>query len=65
MTGRDERIRAEATALWQEVYGQPPPIVAEGGEMLEQILRNLPDASYERLTSPYLPRGSITWASRD
>jgi len=59
MTGRDERIRAEATALWRELYEEPPPIQAEGCDMLEVILKDLPDMSYERLNSPHLRRSAL------
>lgn len=58
--GRDERIRQEAAALWRELFGEPPPISADGAMMLDIITRSLPDTRYDRLTSPYLREGSIS-----
>jgi hypothetical protein len=51
---RDERVEAEAGALWRELFGEPPPIRADGAMMLDIIMRSLPEKSYERLSSPYL-----------
>jgi hypothetical protein len=51
---RDARVQAEAAALWRELYGEPPPIQADGGMMLDVIMRSLPDKTYDRLCSPYL-----------
>lgn len=62
MTGRDERIRTEATALWCELFGEPPPIRAEGGEMLEILLRSMPEVGYEKIASPHLRRAGFTFA---
>jgi hypothetical protein len=52
--GRDERIQEEAAALWRELFGEPPPIAADGGMMLDVIMRSLPEAGYQRLQSPHL-----------
>jgi len=51
---RDERVQAEATALWRELFGEPPPIRADGAMMLDAIMKSLPEKSYDRLASPYL-----------
>lgn len=55
--GRDERIHEEAAALWRELFGEPPPITADGAMMLDAIMRSLPDMGYERLRSPHLRPG--------
>ena len=47
---RDERVQAEAAALWRE----PPPIRADGAMMLDTIMKSLPEKAYDRLASPYL-----------
>lgn len=60
MTPRDERLYEEASALWRELFGEPPPIRADGGMMLEIIMRSLPQAQYDRLASPYLRPTTIT-----
>ena len=54
MSRRDERIYDEATALWRELFSEQPPVRADGGTILEMIMRRLPEARYERLVSPYL-----------
>ena len=54
MTGRDERIHDEASALWRELFGEQPPIRADGGTLLDMIMRSLPEQRYERMASPYL-----------
>jgi hypothetical protein len=60
MTGRDDRIYEEAAALWREVFGEPPPIRADGGTMLDLILKTLPDRGYERMASPFLRPSQIS-----
>lgn len=64
MSTREQRIEAEATALWRELYDEPPPARANGGEMLELMLSRLPPASYERLNSPHLRRSTLSWPKR-
>ena len=61
MPGRDEKIYQEAAALWRQLYGEPPPAVADGKVMLDLILGELPDAEYERLSTPHLRRSNITF----
>lgn len=51
---RDERVQAEAAALWRELFGEPPPIRADGAMMLDAIMKSLPEKAYDRLASPYL-----------
>jgi hypothetical protein len=60
MTGRDERIYEEATALWWELFDGPPPGVADGGAILDAIMRRLPETRYERMASPYLRASQIS-----
>ena len=64
MNARDERVYEEAAALWRELYGEPPPIRADGGMMLDVIMRSLPDVSYERLRSPHLRPSNMAWPGR-
>lgn len=60
INARDERIYQEALALWRELYGEPPPIRADGGMMLDIIMKNLPETGYDRLRSPYLRPDTLT-----
>ncbi len=64
MSARDQRIEAEAAALWRELYHEAPPAEAEGGEMLDLMLRRLPAVSYDRLNSPFLRRSAMSWPKR-
>lgn len=64
MSTREERIETEAVALWRELYDEPPPALHDPGEMLELMLRRLPEADYERLNSPFLRRSALTWPKR-
>lgn len=54
MTKRDERIHDEAVALWRELFGDRPPVRADGAAILEVITRSLPEQRYERIVSPHL-----------
>ena len=64
MSGRDDRLYEEASALWRSLYGRPPPRDADGSRILDLILGDLPEASYLRLSSPYLRPGAITFPKR-
>jgi hypothetical protein len=65
MSSRQKRIEAEATALWRELYKDAPPAHGAGaGDILDLMLRRLPDVSYERLNSPYLRRNTMAWPKR-
>lgn len=59
MDGRDQRILEEASALWRELFREPPPIRADGAMMLEIITRSLSEVSYDRLRSPFLRPSTI------
>jgi hypothetical protein len=61
---REKRIEAEAQALWRELYDEPAPALADGGEMLELMLTRLPDVSYDRMASPFLRRSVIAGPRR-
>lgn len=63
MQARDDRIYEEASALWRELFGEPPPIRADGAMMLEVIMRSLPDKGYDRLASPYLRPATVAGPS--
>jgi hypothetical protein len=62
MSTRDQQIKSEAAALWRELYGEPPPIQADGPMMLDIIMKSLPDVSYERLRTPHLRPSAISMA---
>jgi hypothetical protein len=63
MSTREERIEAEATALWRELFDEPPP-AGDGCEMLDLMLSRLPAPGYERLNSPFLRRPGLTLPRR-
>jgi hypothetical protein len=60
MEGRDQRILEEASALWQELFSEPPPLRADGFAMLEIITHSLSEVPYDRLRSPFLRPSTIT-----
>jgi hypothetical protein len=60
-SARDQRLYNEAADLWRELYGEPPPIRADGVMMLEIIMKSLPEANYERLRSPHLRSSALTF----
>lgn len=59
METREQRIYEEAAALWREVFGEPPPLRADGQTLLAIITRSLGDTEYERLRSPFLRPSTI------
>lgn len=59
MSGRDQKVYEEAAALWRELFGEPPPVRADGRTLLDTITRSLPERSYERMTSPFLRASQI------
>jgi hypothetical protein len=64
MSSRKQRVEAEASALWRELYDEPAPASVGGADMLDMMLKRLPAASYERLNSPYLRRSAVSWPKR-
>lgn len=65
MRTRDQRIRAEAAALWRELYHEDPPARIDSTKLLELMLGRLaPVGGYERLTSPHLRRTAMSWPKR-
>ena len=59
MRDRDSQIHEEAAALWRELFGEPPPIRAEGSTLLDVIMKSLPERGYDRLASPHLRPSQI------
>lgn len=59
MPTRDSRIRAEAAALWQALFSEPPPPEAEGADLLDLVTHRLPEERYVRLRSPFLRPSTI------
>ena len=59
MESREQRIYEEATALWREVFGEPPPVRMDGPAMLEIITKGAPELGYQRLRSPFLRPSTI------
>ena len=54
MTDREQRVYEEASALWHEVFGEPPPLQMDGATMLDIVTRCVDDISYQRVISPFL-----------
>lgn len=59
MEDRDQRIYEEASALWWEMFGEPPPPLTDGATLLGLITHRLGERSYVRLRSPYLRPSTI------
>jgi hypothetical protein len=64
MRGRDKAIKAEAVALWREIYHEDPPARIDGAQLLELMLSRLPPTAYDRLNTPHLRRGAMSWPKR-
>jgi hypothetical protein len=58
---RDDRIYEEAAALWRQVFGEAPPVRADGATMLDIIMRSLPEQNYDRLRTPHMRPSNIAW----
>jgi len=65
MRDREQRIHEEAAALWRELFGEPPPIRADGGTLLDVIMKSLPERDYERMASPFLRPSQIRGPAGD
>lgn len=61
--GRNERIYEEAAELWRTLRGEPPP-QADGPTMLDWLLGDLPEPSYDRLETPHLRAANIVLPKR-
>jgi hypothetical protein len=59
MENRDQRIYEEASALWRELFNEPPPRRTNGPRMLGIIVSKVGKPSYNRLRSPYLRPSTI------
>jgi hypothetical protein len=64
MTKREQRVYEEASALWREVFGEPPPLQMDGATMLEIVTRSVDDVSYRRVFSPFLRPSTIVGPSQ-
>jgi hypothetical protein len=64
MSGRDDKVYAEAAALWRQMRGGPPPPGADGRTVLDLLVSSLPDASYERLATVHLRPANIAFPKR-
>jgi hypothetical protein len=60
MNGREQKIYEEAAGLWQELFGEPPPIRADGETLLDVIMQSLPERDYDRMASPFLRPSQIS-----
>jgi hypothetical protein len=61
MSSREQRMRAEVTALWRELYSSEPPPRIAARELIAQLVQGLPDLGYDRLASRHLAGGQIAW----
>ena len=64
MPGREDKIYAEAVALWRQLYGEPPPRGMDGAVMLDRIMTSMPNAQYARFASRHLRAANITFPRR-
>lgn len=64
MNGRNDRIYAEAAALWRALRNEPPPRDADPSRMLDMVLGAQPPATYDRLASPHLRACNIAFPRR-
>ena len=60
MTGQTDRIYQEAAALWRELYGETPP-QTDGQTLLDMITAKLPQAGYDRLSSPHMRAAVVSY----
>jgi hypothetical protein len=60
MTKREQRVHAEAAALWRAMFGSAPPAKADGEALLKMITGSLPDVGYDRMASPHLRPSQIS-----
>jgi hypothetical protein len=61
MPGRDEKIYAEAVALWRQLYGEAPPRGMDARRMLDRIMICLPEPRYAQFASRHLRPTNITF----
>ncbi len=59
MSSREEQVYREAAALWRQVFGEPPPIRADGTTMLDIIMHSLPEETYDRLRTPHIRPNAV------
>ena len=51
MPVQNDQLHEEASALWLDLFGEPPPPEIDGAQLLEAIMNRLPELSYSRLTN--------------
>lgn len=61
MPVNQERVYAEALALWKAVTTDPAPAIADGSRLLEVLLQTLEFKPYSRLCSPALRDSDVVW----
>jgi hypothetical protein len=61
MNGRDQKLYAEAIALWRQLRREPPPPGADGKTVLDLLVGSLPETRYERLTTPHLRPANVAF----
>ena len=61
MMRRDEKLYAEAVALWRQLRREPPPPGADAKTVLNLLLGSLPETRYERLSTPHLRPANIAF----
>ncbi len=61
MEARDQKIFEEASALWRQLYSEPPPCEADGPALLDMIMCRLPDTSYGRLISAHMRSNNVVF----
>ena len=60
MEPRDERLHREALVLWRVMHGGPAPVDTDGSTILRLLFSRTDPASYERMASVHLRRGSLS-----
>lgn len=61
MPSREDKIYEEAAALWRQLYGDPPPAVADGSVILDMIFSDQPATDYDHIATPHLRPANITF----
>jgi hypothetical protein len=55
----DPLIANEVSALWAELFGEPPPVRDDGSTMLRVLLESLPDVGYDGFAGGRLDGGGV------
>ena len=51
MSVQSDQLHEEASALWLDLFGEPPLPEIDGVQLLEAIMIRLPELGYSRLTN--------------